>query len=417
MYASLSLLCNIDPGDVCILWGNIVHKFMKAPCSVTLAANSVSGFDMRRMATAYAHFSNDMVDMIKSGSFYRVSTCPTTGLSYSIREEWEPSFHAGIRNGCSILSILLPWILRSLDNGVDVSNDTYMFINNIDQQNDARTIDSQERDLRSLDGGHNRWSNTLNAITTCYVVDSGVSATQWSTHCAANKLVKWWLQPTPDEDCDVDKAFKEYTAMRDGLIEWGTSFGRISSHSSELGLIISPATPRREMKSIEYTYYSESECKQRATHPYAASNRGTITNMYGSIQFIHSKTGGAALAPGWTRNDNGFAYVINGGAMRSSLHAANGGGMASYTAKYADVDLGIKGKPGLAVTNSYLPYFNIPYHRESWSTTSINMYVGFDHLKYKKLIDAREHYRAQTCENSSDNDTSDDSKQKKRYRV
>lgn len=168
----------------------------------------------------------------------------------------------------------------------------------------------------------------------------------------------------------------------------------------ERGLIVSKAIPRIHQTAFATPkYHSENSGKVRSAYPFAVDGK-TIVGTYASIPFPSHVQG---------TNDNSYAYTINGGALHGSLHAGNGGGMYAYTAKYADVDIGTTAKPGPAVTNPHIPYFNIHFHRESWSTTSTNMYIAFDHDAYEELVTARTMYRSSLSSSSSSNDDSDGS--------
>jgi hypothetical protein len=418
-FACLSVikLYRVVPGDVCLLWGNIVHKFIKAPCSVTLAANSMSGYDMRRIATAYDYFVNETLTM-RRGCGFREATCPTTGLSWSVREEWEPSLCAGVRRGSCSLAILLPWLLRCLDGGVDMSAATCCWIH--EQQQHAEWLDKQESSWPTKLRIDNRWSTVIGLFT-----ENVMTANEWQKQ-SSSIVNRWWSMPTHDEDVDAYDEHQTYQSARNTLIASMVRDGLMDIDSSERGIMVFKSQPHMHMSSLPTpTYYSERNGRPRSSKPFIdieTRKNGSVPKdtTYASIPFPHSTHDG--LTSEWDRSDNGYAYTILGGAIHGSLHAGNGGGMFDWTAKYNDPDIGTDKKPGIAVTSDHLPYFNIFYHREAWSTTSTNLYVAFDHDEYQLLLNARTRYRSRVTSSSndssddSDDDCDDDSDQHKRQR-
>lgn len=150
----------------------------------------MSGYDMRRAGAAFSHFFNEGIDM-RSGLNFRETTCPTTGLSFSIREEWIPDLFAGLCNGISLLSIMLPWVLRNMDSGINMSAETCTFIHNMRSQ--AVRLDAQEREIK----GGDRWVTVVDALhTIASSTGNGVPATQWTLHCTSAHILRWWTMPT-----------------------------------------------------------------------------------------------------------------------------------------------------------------------------------------------------------------------------
>jgi hypothetical protein len=386
---------------MCLLWGDVVHKFIKAPCSVTLAANSISGYDMRRIAIAYDYFVNETLTM-RRGCGFREATCPKTGISFSIREEWEPSLCAGVRRGSYSLYIFLPWILRCLDGGVDMSADTCSWIHARRQQ--AIHLDKQE--AKWVETTKRHWCRVVDIFTPGQEMQS----TEWIKQ-SSSFIARWWTMPTPDEDVNAYGEHQSYQRRRLTVVKALISAQMMNSDSKERGITVSNTTPQMHLSSLPTpTYYSERDGASRSSKPFIdiATKDGSkpTDHTYASIQFPHANDG---LTSEWDRSDNGYAFTVLGGAMHGSLHAANGGGMFDWTAKYNDVDIGTSKKPGLAVTRGHLPYYNIHYHRESWTTTSSNIYVAFDHDEYKVLLDACAQYQSSQSSHSSPTDSAPES--------
>lgn len=367
-----------EPGDLCILWGTIYHKFIKPVGSVSLATNALSGYDIINMMDGIDHFVSDSLLARKCDMrIGRVvnTTCHKTGLTWSPREEWFGRGHAAVWRGEFALAVVIPIALRLIDDGVPTLHYTVrqaMWR----RRSQAEKLDKQwdtKRNFRAL-------------VLLCGpLVVANITKTARDNNCKYDDKVaisykpdlskereKWWRWQTKEE---VTNHIKEYRKEEATTITELKKANLYVVHHVDSLLISKPGKAAR-YTDVGLLFIGQCDkcasskkctCTPNKILSISEAARNRIKGGHHSSEPIISSPNGIT--------DVDLNVVIGGGWMRTSFHNDDAGGTVSYTAKYAEPAID-KDEPDNDRTTAW-PYYLIPFHRESWGMTSINMLVGY----------------------------------------
>lgn len=357
----------IDPGDMILIHGGTLHKFFKPLGSVTLATNLISPFDLIRIMNLTDEWtiqSHDMRTKKAHGTMYQ--RLVADGIAKCGREEWFSRFDHGLFLGDHVLRAALPLVVRAYADGIMPHVSLKVALHARHDQ--AVALDEADKDMNT--GGS--WVATLTELVGGIKLDpmryncnkTRHEATRdWSWLIKRQYWERGWraevinarIETANDikmksigKQSDEFAAVAPTLAMRDGVPDF------INPNSPATQAIQDKLTEKMDEKLYQ------NRCEQHGLHE-SRSLR---------IPFNES----------W--HDTNPKFLLAGGYVRYCLYTNKEGGQYAYSGKFCEP------KP-CAVKMKELPTFNLSFHRETWCTSSANLFVGW----HQETIDRLQHER------------------------
>lgn len=357
----------IDPGDMIILYGNTPHKFFKTCASVSLATNTVGPLDLVRIMRL-------MDGWIIESIPYRTEEVKdirltVDGTTFGLREYWYERFNNCVFLGDSPLRSVLPLIWRALADGVGTHPSLRLAL--YGRQDEAHALDEFEGRLGAQHVVHehdakvwpacvigNRWKHAL--IQLCGPLDSTAKPLHWEqVYIKSEKVRSYWLYPLQQWESPVfvqrvnkDRDYRnDKLTIRHGVDSEYTSVwsGMIRNNIEAWKLFVA------EPSAAELRKEAADKSEQR-DHGLHETQDLTIPPEYVDEERWYP--------------DTGLRFLLAGAYIRYCKIAKKVGGQYSWSAKFAQPQPAAAKMP-------ILPSFNLAWHRETFATTSANLFVGF----------------------------------------
>lgn len=365
----------IDPGDLIVLYGGTPHKFFKTCASVSLATNTVSPLDIVRimhlMDGWIAHSIPYRTDVVQDSKLI------VDGTTYGLREYWYERFNHCVFLGDSPLRSVLPLIWRALADGVGTHPSLRLALHG--RQDEAHALDEFERQLGGDYVIHdydakmwpdcvigNRWKHAL--VQVCGPLDATAKPLQWvQVYMNTDKARSYWLWPQQQWESPIfvqrvnkDRKYRDdQLTLRHGVdSEFASVWCGMIRNNIEAWKKFVAAPTASELRK---------EAAEKAEHVDHGLHEQQDFNI--PPEYVAQKR--------WYP-DTGLRFTLQGAYIRYCKMEKKVGGQYSWSAKFAQPQ-------PVAAKMPILPSFNLAFHRETFATTSANLFVGYHHDTIKAL--------------------------------
>jgi hypothetical protein len=319
------------------------------------------------------HMSSGNDDKPKPSYIYPFQRLHAPAMTNSPREEWFDGFHDCYYIGDHSLRVVLPLVVRAIADGIRPHMELKMALHQRHDQ--AKSLDKIYHAYLTADQS---WSLTLTRIVGGINDDPRVYKP--NSHDEFTREVAqahWLFGPQFWEMNDYRSAIDDHMKKMKEAMTWKLTSNGIEVNeeyavvSSSLTILDGlPVWLDRNNPEVDLKMRAnETKEKTKVQHDKFITGRG----LHEQYDFKIS------AKDVW--NDTHLAFLVGGGYTRYSRIQNKAGGQYGYTAKFCSPNFDV-------VKNmKQLPNYIIPFHRETWHTMSLNLFVGWHTETINKLAE------------------------------
>jgi len=369
-----------------------MHKFYKSLASVTLATNFISPFDLSRIMDTGDEWVLQSYDLRMRAAYNKQALDKKStkepayqrlyanGIAKCSRDAWYARFDNTVFLGDHMLRTTLPLVMRAIADGIMPHPSLLKSLH--DRHDQAQRLDAADQGLlgkcswvRALEliaGGVHDQPLQKPTITRTqakkhWLIDQQYFEQEWYTGvvCAQILDANEKLQEKLKSLKDVDWSCCEYATVAPEL-----------AMVSGLPVFVTSAKVAKERSRLELASDDDS----------GDSTEADIKSDHDSSR--HESTSFDIPAKEhWCDTD--LRFLLGGGYIRYCKYVDKRGGQYGYSGKWCEPMPTCAALPA-----ADLPMFNLPFHRETWITSSANLFVGWHEETIKKLQRDRDEYAA-----------------------